>query len=44
MLLIVSVLTGCSVATGMPNLFASHWRAQRWTDQLVASRRSDCER
>jgi len=26
------------------NLFASHWRAQRWTDQLAANRRSNCER
>jgi hypothetical protein len=39
-LLIVSVLPGCPVADRHTNLFASHWRAQRWTDQLAANRRS----
>jgi hypothetical protein len=43
-LFIVSVLTGCPVADRHANLFASHWRAQRWIDQLAANRQSDCER
>jgi hypothetical protein len=39
-LLIGSVLTGCPAADRHANLFPSHWRVQRWTDQLAANRRS----
>jgi hypothetical protein len=44
MLLIVSVLTGCSVATNTPTSAPSHRLTQRWTGQLGANRRSGGER